>query len=306
MTPEDNSSDALVVIVLHYRGVDDTMACLASIFEDRAAPVRVLLVDNGSGDDIAARLQARFADVAVLTLPENRGWAGGNNEGIAWAMQRGAAFVCLLNNDTLIAPGSFTALLRRSREAHPCLVQPAIDYLDPAEGAQIDPAQWSGYAPLRAGDSVYALDFAYGACLMIPVSVFRMIGVFDERFFLQLEETDFYYRARRRGIPSLCDVGVRIRHAESRSFGGRVTPDKTYYLVRNSLLLAARNAVRPGIAIGVLRRAYWGVSARGALGEKPAAWRVLVWLLSGHDHACAARDGIRDFVFRRFGARRRW
>jgi GT2 family glycosyltransferase len=304
MDSRDKISGQLVVIVLHYRGIDDTVACLESIYEDRDVPARVLLVDNGSGDNVASLVRARFADVALLELPENRGWAGGNNAGIAWAMRDGAEFVCLLNNDTLVPPGTFGALLRISREAYPCLLEPAIDYIDPAEGAQIDPSLWDGHVPLRAGGSLYELDFAYGACLVIPVSVFRIIGLFDERFFLQLEETDFYYRAMRRGVRSLCDVGVRIRHAESRSFGERVTPDKTYYSMRNSLLLAAKNLARPRIAMGVLKRAYWVTALRAVPGSEPSLWRTLRWFVSRHEHARAARAGVHDFLFRRFGVRR--
>jgi len=294
-----------IVIILHYRGVADTIACVASVVAQCHDGLSLLVVDNGSSDGLGTAMETDWPSVPVLRLATNTGWAGGNNAGIEWARRQGADVVCLLNNDTVVPAGVFDRMRSAASRFGLCLMHPAIDFAEPAEGVQLDPSHTPGALPVTGFSTLYEMDYAYGACLMVPMTVFDQIGGFDERFFLQLEESDFYERARRRGIPAVCETSARIFHAESRSFGGRVMPDKTYYAVRNSLLLAAKNAMRPGVAIGVLRRAYWGVSARGALGEKPAAWRVLVWVMSGQDHARAARDGMRDFVFRRFGARRR-
>src|SRR5690606_24696788 len=80
-----------------------TIACLESLHAAALGGARVLVVDNGSRDDSVARLRARFPDQEILALPENRGYAGGNNAGIAHALAAGARAVLLLNNDAVVA-----------------------------------------------------------------------------------------------------------------------------------------------------------------------------------------------------------
>lgn len=293
-----------IVIILHYRGVADTLGCVASVVPQCHDGLDLLVVDNGSSDGLAAAMAAEWPDVPVLRLAVNAGWAGGNNAGIDWARGHGASVVCLLNNDTVVPAGVFERMGAVAAAFGPCLMHPAIDFADPAEGAQLDPSKAPGATPVAGFSTLYSMHYAYGACLMVPMALFDRIGGFDERFFLQLEETDFQERANRVGVIAVCETSVRIVHAESRSFGGRRTPDKTYYSVRNSLLLASKNIDRPRFAIGVLRRVYWEISFRAGLGPKPSAARVMWWLMSGHEHARAARAGVHDFLFRRFGARR--
>ncbi len=255
-----------------------------------------MLVDNGSDDDVAAKVKNRFGDVDQLKLPSNLGWAGGNNAGIKVAMRDGAHYICLLNNDTVVPPHFFETMVDISEKIGPCLLQPAIDYMYPQDGAQIDPSLWENRTPTLGSKTLYAIDFAYGACLLIPTSVFSQIGLFDERFFLQLEETDYYFRAQRIGVRSFCDVGVRIRHAESKSFGGRDTPDKTYYITRNRLLLAEKSRPRWRAYRAALRLILWRA-------DEQANGSVLRWILSGQPQARAMRQGFRDYCLRRFGRR---
>src|SRR5690242_8335230 len=70
-----------------------------------------MVVDNGSRDGTIEQVRARFPDVALLALPENRGFAGGNNAGIAAALDAGAAGVLLLNNDAVVMPDFLPPLL---------------------------------------------------------------------------------------------------------------------------------------------------------------------------------------------------
>ncbi|MDD2877139.1 MAG: glycosyltransferase family 2 protein [Acidiphilium sp.] len=292
------------VIVLHYRGVEETIGCLRSVLPQCHATLDVLLVDNGSTDGVAEALAAEGIVVPHLRLSDNQGWAGGNNAGIQWARDGGADAVCLLNNDTVVPPGTFDHLADVVSRVGPCLLHPAIDFADPAEGAQLDPVLWGGAMPVAGYSSLYAMNYAYGACLMVPVAVFDRIGVFDERFFLQLEEADLYERALRAGISAFCDASVRIVHAESRTFGGRITPNKTYYIARNSLLLAEKNYFNGELVRFVLKRAYWHAAAVAAIGDKPTFAQTFRWLLSPNLHARAIRESIHDYVFRRFGPRR--
>ena len=293
----------LLVLVLSYNGASDTDTCLASLAA-QDQPHGLLVVDNASRDDTRPLLAAHWPETEVLALPENRGWAGGNNAGIALALERGYAWICLLNNDTVLLPGSLRALRDAAGRAGPCLLHPEIGYYDEPAVHQLATTT-PGVGPEHpALPGLHRMDHAYGACLLVHAEVFRRIGLFDERFFLQCEEADLWRRAARAGYASLLAPAARILHRESRAFGTRRTPLKTYYTIRNTLLLERKHARGSGRRLAGLRRVAWtmlnlaGEAAPGRAGS----WGGLArWLLSSNPHAVAARRGLGDYVRGRFG-----
>jgi GT2 family glycosyltransferase len=291
----------VTVIVLSYNGAADTLACLASLKAHSDATFDILVVDNASTDGSPAAIRSRFADVAMICLPRNLGWAGGNNAGIRHALDKGAEMICLLNNDTLVAPQAITDLAASCARNAPCLMHPAIDYVA-GDGVQLDPAQnipAEGCVLANQDDRLFELDFAYGACMMITAELFRRVGLFDERFFLQLEETDLWRRAQRTGCRSLCDTSIRIVHLESRSFGGRATPLKTYYTVRNTLLLTEKHEANVGAFFRAFKTIYWSTGNR--LASMGVEMTAANFLTARHPYLIAARAGIFDYLLRRFG-----
>jgi len=303
---EPISSCLTVIIVLHYNGLEDTLVCLDSLVPQLHQNLELVVVDNGSTINPISHLSARHPSVPVLRLPVNQGWAGGNNVGIEWAKKRGAEFVCLLNNDTIVPPFAVDLLANAARRVGDCLLHPAIDFADAQDGVQLDPTQLSCAKEYPDHPGIYELDFAYGACLMIPFTVIERIGVFDERFFLQLEEQDYFCRARKRGIPALCLPSVRIIHRESRSFGGRKVPLKTYYMARNSLLLSSKHDRGLPAYFRSFRKLVWslyGLARTGSSARKASpSWLTLcLWVTSSDQHAAFTRKGIIDFMRHKFG-----
>lgn len=295
----------MLCIVLSFNGQADTAACLDSL---KAVPVPgfdILVVDNASQPGVTEALAAAYPDVELLALPENLGWAGGNNAGIRIGLERGYRWICLLNNDTVFPAGQVQAWLDTARGAPPGLLHPSIYYWDEPEIPQVHPdLDHSAYRQLDATPGVYRMNFAYGACLAVAREVFERVGLFDERFFLQLEETDFYMRANAAGYEALCYPAVRIFHKESRAFGGNRAAIKTYYSTRNNLLLIEKNRRGWREKRQGLRYLYWQLAALAALNEgRPAVSTagLLRWLLSGSPSARAVRAGARDYLLRRFG-----
>ncbi len=187
----------------------------------------------------------------------------------------------------------------------PCLMHPSIVYADPSGSFQLDPRKpgTSGqFTALPQSTDVFEMSYAYGACLMVPASVFRRIGKFDERFFLQLEETDFWIRAKAVGIRSLCTIAARVIHSESLSFGGRTTPLKTYYIVRNTFLLAEKHSRSLAGWLRMVRPLYWSLSHLIA-SSNPENESIALpyWLFSRNAFLVAARAAVRDYLLRKFG-----
>jgi GT2 family glycosyltransferase len=298
---------SVLVIVLSYNGTRDTLECLGSLSRQTCRTIDVVVVDNASTDGAPAAIKAAFPDIELLSLPENLGWAGGNNKAIRLALDRNHQVACLLNNDTVLPDNAIETLLKAMEFIGPCLLHPAIDYYDPLLGAQLDPAAGRPptlkATPVAAYPGLFEMEFAYGACILIHAEIFRRLGLIDERFFLQQEETDFCKRARAAGYKSYCDTNARILHKESLGFGGRITPVKTYYTVRNTLLLCEKHRKSLLEFFGVAKRLLWTMRNTAEYSNGPIrSWMgFLIWMFSRNAFARAARMGAGDYLLRRFG-----
>jgi GT2 family glycosyltransferase len=291
---------SVLVIILSFNCKADTRLCLESLQAQAVRDFDILVVDNHSTDGAPALLKAEFPQVEMVEMAENRGWAGGNNAGISLAMARGYGFVCLLNSDTVVTDGAIGTLRAAAQAIGPCLLHPAIAYADRSQGMQLSHETLGGgqrveaFAPHR----IFEMDHAYGACLFVDITIFQRIGLFDERFFLQLEETDFFCRAQRAGFRAYLAEAALIIHAESKSFGGSTTPVKLYYTTRNRCLLTEKHDATWRGYVALLRRTYWSLDKCNTSARRRSFWR---WLFSSAPHARAARLALRDYALRRFG-----
>ncbi len=248
-----SGSTHVTAIVLSWNGRDRTLDCLRSLARITYRPFSVVVVDNGSSDGSADAVAAEYPAVQLVRLQENRGFAGGMNEGVETAFAAGADSVLLLNNDM---------------EVEPDCVQPLVSALDgdPAAGAacaqilfaEEPPRIWYagarfsprrghhgrllgyGRAPLPATMSPYRTDRACGGAMMWTAGSYERVGPFDERLFAYAEDTDWSLRARRAGLHVLVVPASVVHHAVSASSGGESSPTTLYYSLRNSLVVAER------------------------------------------------------------------
>jgi GT2 family glycosyltransferase len=298
---------SLLVIVLHYKGLDDTVECVASLVRQSYENIHTIVVDNASGDKVGSCLANVSRSVEVMEMDENKGWSGGNNAGIRLAMARGYDFVCLLNNDTVLPDNTFTKLIESAEFLGPCILHPAIDSYGVDEDVQLDPQIPQPpdlrVTPVPGQAGLYEISIMNGACALIELSIFKHIGLIDDRFFLLCEDADFGLRAVSAEYRLYCDSTIRIRHKESRSFGGRRKPIKTYYGIRNTLLFRNKHGQVVGSLLPFWRYVAWTVwRTAGAAGVETRSWiGLFFWCLSGDRFARAIRMGMRDYLLRRFG-----
>ena len=269
------------VVVLNWNGRDDTLACLESVDKITHPDFRVIVVDNGSADDSVDAIRATFPEVELIETGANLGFSGGNNVGIKRAPQLGADYVLLLNNDTVVDPGLLDAFVAAARCFPDAGVFSAKIYFH-AEPNRIwyAGARWSARATRfeQVGEGVLddgisfsticETDYACGCAFFVPAARLREIGLLDDNFFLYFEETDWCYRAREAGYPSIFVPEAKLWHKVSVSFGGEGSPLALYFQTRNRLLWAKRHAALPrrfGVYVGAAR-AY--PSVRVCLGRR--------------------------------------
>ena len=87
----------IAVIILNWNGKEDTLECLVSVKQLDYTNYEIVLVDNGSTDDSVDAILKQHPDVTLLQTGMNLGYAGGNNVGINWALEKDADYILLLN-----------------------------------------------------------------------------------------------------------------------------------------------------------------------------------------------------------------
>ena len=216
----------VVVVVLNWCGEADTIACLDSLAASDWPRFTVLLVDNGSPDGSGARLHARFPALPYLQTDANLGYTGGNNRGIAWAMERGADHVVVLNNDTEVEPDCLRRLVEVAEaDARVGLVAPKIlvhgapDTLWYA-GGELALARGTGRhrgegeldASFAPGHRASDASFATGCCFLITRAALAATGGFDDAFFAYNEDVDLSWRLQRAGFRLRYEPAARLYH----------------------------------------------------------------------------------------------
>lgn len=238
----------VAVLVLCYNGIDDTLACLASLQHLDYPPERhaVIVLDNASHDDTPQRVRAAFPAVTVIENGANLGFAAGNNVGLRYALAQGYDYALLLNNDTEVAP-DFLRLLVAAAEADPQLgaVGPLIYYHAAptrvwSAGGSVD---WRRGICSMAGESedvgqytqAHDVDFVTGCALLLRRAALERVGLLDERFFMYFEESEWCVRAARAGWRSHIVPQAKVWHKIP--LDARFDKEYlAYYMTRNRLL----------------------------------------------------------------------
>lgn len=221
-------AEEITIVVLNWNRRDDTLGCLESLAQADLGGASLLLVDNGSRDGSVEAVRERFPTVRVIALPENRGFAGGNNAGIRAALDAGAQGVLLLNNDTRVSPDFLLPLLW-AFDAYPraAAVCSAIHRLDRPEMLDVayakvrfghrDAVQLCGVnaLPGHGFESRCEVEVAVGCSVLMTAEALRSVGLFDERYFAYHEDVDWSLRVRRAGCQLVYEPMSRVFHRGS-------------------------------------------------------------------------------------------
>lgn len=223
----------LVVIIVSWNVRELLHACLSSLHANQATRHSqcIVVVDNASIDNSADMIRSEFPHVHLIANQTNRGFTGGNNDGIGAAealfhnSEEDTSYVLLLNPDTRVLPGALDSMLDYA-DAHPDvgLMGPRLLYPDgnvqssrrrfiDFPTALFESTWLQRYAPRRLLDSYYMrdvpdnevcdVDWVYGAAMLVRRSTYRQCGLLDEAsFFMYSEEMDWCKRIKGTPIPA--------------------------------------------------------------------------------------------------------
>ena len=284
----------LVAVVLNWNGGEDTLASLASL-----QGIETICVDNGSSDGSDRLVEERFPHVELLRTGANLGYAGGNNAGIARALERGADWVLLLNNDAVAEPG-LAAALERAAAARPnagllaCTVLHGdgggVQYAGASFAARLG---YSGRAATSVPEGLRDVGRADGAALAASRAAIERVGPLDESLFAYVEDVEWSLRMRAAGFAVVLVPDARVRHAGSAATGGRRSTANLYYDTRNTIVVAERHAPLPPGLRALRRSVVVGAHLAQAAGH-PARRQAAAAVLAGWRDARAGRLGQRS------------
>ncbi|MDX1969964.1 MAG: glycosyltransferase family 2 protein [Planctomycetaceae bacterium] len=290
----------VAILIVSYEQPELLRDCLRSVLASVAGiaafKAQICVVDNASNGIDVPRFQAEFPTVEFLKLAENRGFAGGNNAG--WehlaASDSPPDYLALLNPDTLVSPDWLTLLVDRLESApEVAAAQPAI-LLHP-ETDRINTlgndCHYLGFGLMRGYQESAAtipshpceIPSASGAAVLLRARVLREVGLFDERYFLYLEDTELGWKLRLAGYRIELVPLSRIYHryvfqAPHRRYGylerNRWWLLTAYYrwptLLLLSPMLLAMECGQWGFAVqhGLVRQRLWAMRQLG----NPRSW----------------------------------
>ena len=282
MTPSPTvGRPAVSVVVVNYRGADDTIECLAGIrgLDWPAEALDVVVVDNASGGSDVDRIRAAAPDVRVVEAGRNLGFAGGCNLGVRHATGEYLAFV---NNDARPEPGFLAAAVEAF--ADPAVGAVAAKVVD-WSGERVDyvgsALSWYGQGfKIEVGavddgrfDEVRDVLFGTGSALLVRRSAFEQVGGFDERYFMFFEDVDLGWRLWLAGHRVRYVPQALVRHKHHASMSKLGAWREQFLLERNALYTIYKNYddenlarfLAPALALAVRRGVVLGGDDSSAL-----------------------------------------
>jgi hypothetical protein len=238
-------------------------------YDPTSKPVRWIEYDRataeaGGSSELEAEIERLSPNrkMVLLQTGENLGFAGGNNVGIRYSMKRGADYIWLLNNDTIVDAEALLALINEiGSDRHIGMVGSKIFFYNRPNilwfaGGTIN--RFTGrteHLGMRCVDSpqwstAKDVDYVSGCSLLVSPKLIVNIGLMDESFFLYYEETDWATRAHSNGWRIRYQPSSKIWHKVSKSVGLN-SPIMIYYFNRSALIYAKKHS-KYGITLVLL------------------------------------------------------
>jgi len=240
----------IYIVILNYNGFADTRQCLETIFqlEDKSYQLSTLVIDNGSSIEELAMLKNfikkyYLANLRLIENKKNLGFAKGNNVGIRYALNHGADFVLLLNNDTkiqmnflknLIAldmPISSPIVKFREFKEHPKFIFDLGGFVNWWTGRTYHLNAYRETVDKYKSKKYLEVEYVAGCCMLIRRDVFEKIGLLDEKYFIYFEDVDFCITAKKKGFKVVVDPQGFIYH----KLGGSMDRWSSRAIYRNLL-----------------------------------------------------------------------
>lgn len=223
--------------------------------------LEIVIVDNASTKPFALNKERKKENVHLIRSEENTGFTGGNNIGMQYALDHGAEYILIINNDTIADPSLLKNLLA-VLDSHQKIgvVAPKIYFAKGNEfhkekykkdelgkvfwyaGGYTD---WANVKSVHRGvdevdrgqyDLIEKTDFVSGCCMLVKREVLENVGLFEKRGFMYYEDAILCEQIKRAGYELWYVPTAMLWHINAASSGGSGNQLQDYFITRNQML----------------------------------------------------------------------
>lgn len=245
------SNPLVHILVLNYNGAIDTIECVKSLNNIKYDNYKIIVIDNKSTDNSLEILEKYKSNYILIKSEHNLGYAGGNNIGIRYALENNADYVLILNNDTIVEESFLNKMMEACKENNILVASPKVYFYDSklinSFGAKKDFLERvknigeNDIDSIKYSENIF-VKYIMGCCMLINTKVIEEVGMFDEKFFMYLEETDLCKRISEKFKIMVCaDSKIYHKCGASTKTNSKINYFTEYYFRRNLLYYLKKN-----------------------------------------------------------------
>ena len=203
----------LAIVLVNWNSFDLTKDTLESLSHTTYTNYDCIVVDNGSEDGSGMALKQAFPNCILIQSDINKGFTGGNNLGMEYALEKGYEYILLLNNDVAVEPNFLEPLIARlDQDSAIGAVQPLIYFHHDQNLIWNAGSRYLSWIGLPLTLMYYRkdphhlqikqekkIDWITGCAFMIRASVLRKTGNLKEKYFIYFEDVDLSFRIKKAG-----------------------------------------------------------------------------------------------------------
>jgi hypothetical protein len=235
-----HSSPLVYIVIPNKNGTFHLQYSLKYLAQTTYENYKIVLVDNGSTDDSLQFVSNNFSDITVLKNKGKKGFAGGVNTGIKWALAQNAEYIAVFSNDIKILPNWIELTLPLFE------VGENLGLIGFTEIAKENEELFYNTS-VSKNNIRYEKVRAVAGCLYIcSANLFREIGYLDEDYYMYGEDNDWFYRIAKSRF-KMIETNIPVWHYGEGSAGkNKFMP--TWYSYRNALRFSLKNESLFGVA----------------------------------------------------------
>ena len=223
----------IYIVIAVFNRLKFTKDCLESLQKQSYRNFQVIVVDDGSTDGTYQYLKENYPEIMILQGDGNLWWTGATNLGVKKALELSSSpddYILTLNNDLIVADDYLAQLIHVSIQEKPCIVGSVSVNINNESKVVFAGLKWNKitakyskpkeftncYNELQSHNLFIQSDLLPGRGTLIPIDLFKQIGLFDEKNFPHYAaDDDFSLRGRKSGLKLLVATNAVVKsHVE--------------------------------------------------------------------------------------------
>lgn len=254
-------------IVVTYNGEQWINKCLSSLENSDVEQHHIIVIDNGSTDNTVGIIQKDYPEIELIESGENLGFGQANNIGMKKALEDGADFVFLLNQDAWVEENTIRRLAEVSEK------EPSYGIVSPmhfnGSGDRIDEKLFENlvkkdisrelFSNMYSNElkNIYDVKFINAAVWLVSIKCISSVGLFDPIFFHYGEDVNYSHRVNYHRFKVGIVPQIKAFHDRERSGRESISNYKYKMLLDAQLLATLCDVNSKSVAISYIRCFYY-------------------------------------------------